>query len=292
MIRIGIVGSDNSHAESFSKVCNLKGQGGSRQIAGARVVALFGLDDKRNEEVARNARIPTIVKRPTDMLGMVDAVIVDFRDGALHYKYARPFLQAGLPTFVDKPMACSLTHARKIVALARRHRAPLMSASGVRFGPRIDEFKRKVGTIGKVRAGLVIGRGNARGPYGGIFFYGVHCVEMLLEIFGNRVNSVGCIEHDGSAVATVGFSDGKVVVMNVINGSNVPFQAAAFGSKGVIFPGPEDLFTGYYDTMCVFLKMVRTGKPPIPHKDLLLSVRIMDAMKKSMDRAGKEIVLR
>ena len=62
----------------------------------------------------------------------------DFRHGALHYKYAKPFLEAGLPIFIDKPIACSISHAKKIIALAKRHHAPLMSASATRFGPRIE----------------------------------------------------------------------------------------------------------------------------------------------------------
>ena len=291
MIRIGILGSDNSHSERFSELYNLKSTAKRKRVSGARVVALFGLDDKRNKEVAEIGQIPTIVKKPTDMLGMVDAVIVDFRHGGLHYRYAAPFLKAGLPTFVDKPLACSVTHAKKIIELAKKHRAPLMSASAVRYGDRIDAFKKQMKEIGKLRGALLTGRGSARGPYGGIFFYGIHSVEMLLELFGNKIKSVRTTEHDGSAIASVSLKNGAVVVLNIIEGSNVPFMAGAFGSKGVIQPDGE-MFTGYSATAKVFVKMVKTGKAPIAHKDLLLSVRILDAMQRSMDQGGKEIVLR
>ncbi len=291
MIRIGMIGSDNSHAVSYSKLVNIKDKAPGKYIPGARVVALFGLEDKRNQEVAQEVKIPTIVKRHTDMLGMVDAVIVDFRHGGLHYQYAAPFLKAGIPTFVDKPLACSVPHAKKIIALAKKHRAPLMSCSAVRYGERIDDFKKKMKDIGKVRAGLLTGRGSSRGPYGGIFFYGVHSVEMLIEIFGNKIKSVRCTEHDGSAIASVTFRNGSVIVLNVVEGSNVPFTVGAFGTEGIILPDGE-MFTGYYSTMKVFLKMVKTGKPPVAYDDLLLSVRILDAMQKSMDKDGKEIVLK
>ena len=44
--------------------------------------------------------------------------------------------------------------------------------------------------------------------------------------------------------------------------------------------------------MKLFLKMIKTGKPPIPYNDLILSVRILDAIQKSLDASGKEVVLR
>jgi predicted dehydrogenase len=49
MIRIGIVGSDNSHAIAFSKLCNLDEK---LHVDGAKVVSIFGLDAARNKEVA------------------------------------------------------------------------------------------------------------------------------------------------------------------------------------------------------------------------------------------------
>ncbi len=107
MIRIGIVGSDNSHAIALSQLCNLSDTPERKAIRGAKVVALFGLVPERNEEVARAGKIPTIVKKPTDMIGMVDAAFVVFRHGGLHYRYVKPFLQARIPAFVDKPLACS-----------------------------------------------------------------------------------------------------------------------------------------------------------------------------------------
>src|ERR1051326_175329 len=80
MIKLGIVGSDNSHADAFSQLCNLdKGFNGFK-CRGAKVVAIYGHDPKRTEEVARNGQIPTIVEKADHMIGIVDAVLVGFRD--------------------------------------------------------------------------------------------------------------------------------------------------------------------------------------------------------------------
>jgi len=44
--------------------------------------------------------------------------------------------------------------------------------------------------------------------------------------------------------------------------------------------------------MKLFLKMIKTGKPPIPYNDLILSVRVLSAIQKSMDTGGREVLLR
>lgn len=290
MIRIGILGTDNSHSIAFSRLFNVKGE--KNHIAGARVVAIYGLKDKRNREVAEMGEVPTIVKRPTDMLGMVDAAVVDFRHGGLHYKHARPFIEARIPTFIDKPFSISVAHARKMVELARRKRTPVTSLSTVRLGPPVENMKKAMKKIGKVRAGILTGPGSSKSEYAGVFFYGVHCVELMLEVFGNKVHSVRAAGYDGSVIATVGYKNGAVVTLNVIDKARPPFDAIAFGAKGSAQYDRGGGFAGYYYGMKLFLKMIRTGKPPIPYNDLILSVRVLDAIQKSMDAGGREVLLR
>jgi len=146
--------------------------------------------------------------------------------------------------------------------------------------------------LGKVRAGIITGPGSAKSEYAGVFFYGVHSVELMLEVLGNKVRSVRAADYDGSVIATVGYRNGTVVTLNIIDGARVPFSALVFGSKGAAEYDRSGGFAGYYYGMKLFLKMIKTGKPPIPYNDLILSVRILDAIQKSMDAGGKEVVLR
>jgi len=290
MIKIGILGTDNSHSIAFSRLFNIKEE--KNHIPGARVVAIYGLDEQRNHEVAEQGHVPTIVKRPADMVDMVDAAIVDFRHGDLHYKHARPFIEAKKPTFIDKPMSIKVAHARKLVELARKKRTPISSFSTIRLGPAVEKLKEAMKDIGKVRAGIITGPGSSQSEYAGVFFYGVHCVELMLEVFGNKVKSVRGADYDGSVIATVGYKDGSVVTLNIIDKAQVPFNATVFGAKGSAPYDREKGFAGYYYGMKLFLEMVKTGKAPIPYNDLVLSVRVLDAIQRSMNAGGREVVLR
>ncbi len=290
MIRIGILGTDNSHSIAFSRLVNVKGE--KHHIRGARVVAIHGLDEVRNKEVAEQGQVRTIVKRPRDMLGMVDAAIVDFRHGGLHYKYAAPFIQAGIPTFIDKPFSVSVAHARKMVALARRKRVPITSLSTVRLGPPVAKLKREMKKMGRLSAGVITGPGSSRSEYAGIFFYGVHVVELMLEVFGNQVTSVRAVDYEGTVIATVAYRTGVVVTLNIIAGARPPFSAVAYGAGGMAEYDRSQDFAGYYYGMKLFLKMVDTRKAPIAYNDMILSVRILNALQRSMQDGGRLVILR
>ena len=46
-----------------------------------------------------------VVDAPEDVIGKVDAVIIATDRGDEHVWRAKPFVEAGLPVFVDKPLA-------------------------------------------------------------------------------------------------------------------------------------------------------------------------------------------
>lgn len=75
MFRVGIIGSDNSHALAFSKLTNIKNElTGEYEFPDIRVTAIYGHDEKRTEEVAREGRIEFIAKDPKEMFSSNNAI--------------------------------------------------------------------------------------------------------------------------------------------------------------------------------------------------------------------------
>ena len=69
MFRIGILGSDNSHADRFSEILNRPDHPAYWPDSGAQVVAIWGQDAERTRQVAENGRIATIVAGPAGDVG-------------------------------------------------------------------------------------------------------------------------------------------------------------------------------------------------------------------------------
>src|SRR5438105_270597 len=78
---------------------------GSVGIPEAKVTHVWTDDPREASSVAIAAQIQHVIKRPEDAIGQVDAVMIATDDGADHVRRARPFVEAGLPVFIDKPLA-------------------------------------------------------------------------------------------------------------------------------------------------------------------------------------------
>jgi len=122
MIRVGLVDFDTSHVVAFTQRLNHLEVDSAEWVEGARIVAGCPGDSEMMPE-----RIPgyaeqlrgygvELVDQPADLLGKIDAVMVESQQGARHRERARPFLEAGLPTFVDKPFAATVKEAEEMIA--------------------------------------------------------------------------------------------------------------------------------------------------------------------------------
>ena len=86
-----------------------------------------------------------IVKRFDSMVGKVHGMIVDdFYAVAYNYKLARPYLEAGIPTFVNRPYADSMMKARDMTNRAKKGGAPLMTGSSWEHLKEVHTVRQKV----------------------------------------------------------------------------------------------------------------------------------------------------
>ena len=86
--------------------------------------------------VARAACIREVVRHPEDVIGQVDAVIIPTDRGWEHVARARPFVEAGLPIFIDKPLVDNEEDLLQFVAWQEAGRA-MMSTSAMRYSREI-----------------------------------------------------------------------------------------------------------------------------------------------------------
>jgi len=288
MIRIGIVGSDNSHAERFPELTNLPERPAEQRVEGAQVVALFGLEEKRTQEVAQKTRIPKIVSDPKEMLGMVDAAMVVFRHGGLHLQYAAPFIEAGIPTFVDKPLAATPADAQAIVDLAVRKGAPLTCFSTLRYAKGVPEFIKGLEAIAPLRTGIYTSHATRTNEYGGLIFYAIHAVELMLAAHGPGIQEVRAAQYGTNVMAICGHKNSQILALNLL-ATSYGFNMQVYGDKGHRLLD-VDASTCYREGFQVFLDMVRTGVPPLSYAEMVEAVRIVDAVERSL-QTGKAVRL-
>ncbi|WP_162605939.1 Gfo/Idh/MocA family oxidoreductase [Jiangella aurantiaca] len=254
MTRIGVVGTDSSHVDQFVRLLNVEHRHGD-----ARVVALAGGDTERNRALAAaaGADVPRLVEAPGDLVGVVDAVLICTRDGRAHRAEAIPLIEAGLPVFVDKPLAGSAADAAAIVDAARAHAVPLYEGSALRFVPAIAELAGDRPT-----AVHVTGPADPAGPYGGLYFYGVHLAETALQLIG-ELGDAGPVDlRTSGLVVTALTTIGDVHVTLTFVAGEVPFHATVVRASGVRsreLALPPDYTAPVLER---FLAVAAKGEPP------------------------------
>ncbi|MBN1446183.1 MAG: Gfo/Idh/MocA family oxidoreductase, partial [Candidatus Omnitrophica bacterium] len=148
--------------------------------SGFRLVKVW---DESPEAAAMFSRVfydkPEVCRRFEDVSDGVDLVLIaDCNgDGSDHWKLASPGIKKGIPTFIDKPFAYDVGEARKLVALARKHRTPIMSTSLLGILPHVDYFKSGFGRIAPLHMGIVNGTGTTMAGH-------IHGISLAQHLFG------------------------------------------------------------------------------------------------------------
>ncbi|MCX5772359.1 MAG: Gfo/Idh/MocA family oxidoreductase [Candidatus Hydrogenedentes bacterium] len=280
MFRLGIIGSDNSHAEAFARLANV--ETGPQKIEGVQVSCIYGTDPARTKEVAEKGKIPTIVSNTEEMLGQVDGVLCVWRHGDKHLPDTMPFIKAGIPAFVDKPLACKVADARQLIDAALEHKVGFTSFSTLRYEPGTAEFiKTMADTGGGLTAATVSGPAQLDSEYGGIFFYGIHSVELMNAVLGYGCKTVYATSANGNCAVTCTFGDDRIATLNLLGNAKVDFHILAFG-KNAWNDHRIDAGNAYAAGMKVFVETLQTGKWPLTPEQLLEPIQILAAIQKSL----------
>jgi predicted dehydrogenase len=290
MFKIGILGSDNSHADRFSEIINRSDHPAYLPDSGARVVAIWGQEAERTQQVAANGHIDTIVATPKDMLGQVDAVFCVTRHGGLHRELVVPYLEAGIPVFIDKPMAVDPADAREIVRIAQAKGVPFSSFSTVRFSASTRAFAEECAKLGGVRVGSYTGPASRRNIYGGVIFYAVHSIEMMLMIQGTGVTWVHAqegpavdTEGNGNMTVTCAYADGALGTLALTVDAKYAFTAHAIGREGLAYRH-LDISDCYHEGVKRILPCLRgEADPGVKPEAMIEAVQIGAAIDRSLD---------
>jgi len=283
--RIGIIGAENSHTAAIARTLNIE-----RAIKGFSVDFLWGETDEFARDAAGKGRIPNIVKRPREMLGEIDALIVDHRHAKYHLRAALPFVEKGIPTFVDKPFCYRAAEGREFLRIARKRGTRVTSFSTIPLSRSFAAFVRKTREAGDILGGATYGPCDIRSTYGGVFFYGIHQVAMALDAFGTNISHVQLSRNRGHAVGQLHYTDGKIVTMHLVKSGWYGFVATAIGSERRVHREIRTDANPYLTGVRMFTTMFRTGVEPIPHTRILRSVEVLEALQQSQKSGERERV--
>ncbi len=286
MFRIGILGSENSHAIEFSKIINGINPNFIGEFEDMKVVGTFGYDDASNKNLIENGGVEFIADKPEDMLGRVDAVMVTARDGKYHAPFARPFIEAGLPAFIDKPFTRDPEEALALARLARDKNVPLCGGSSLKACMETERLAAYAqANRDKIMTGSVYAPVDMHNDYGDFWFYADHLTEVSLAVFGWEPKWVEAAVNDKGVTALIGYEN------YIISNHFCEHMYDYFGTvvTNVVHTQKITLTTNEaYGNECrVFASMLRTGKMHGTYEQLVQPVYYMKALYDSIQTGNR-----
>ena len=236
------------------------------------------------EHVAQCARIPHVVAQPTDVIGHVDAVIIATDLGHEHVARARPFIEAGLPVFIDKPLtdnAPDLLVFKAWVAAGK----PILSSSSMRYTKEFLPYRLSTRELGDLRFVSVTTPKSWE-------TYGIHALEAMYPILGPgflSARNTGTAERNIVHLKHLAGVDVIVVASADMYGSFGCLQLC--GTAGKVQVASGDTFFSFKAQLEAFIGYLRTGVPPFPFSETVELMQLVIAGIRSREQGGREVLL-
>ncbi len=290
MIKLAILGSENSHCCCFASV--LAPLDGKKMFEDVELIGVFGEKDEPGVEqgnagVEKVSTCRVFAEDKDDFLETADAIMVTARDGAKHLKYAENYIKKGIPVWIDKPITRSTKEVLELLDLAKKHGAILSGGSSLELNESVKKFAEIV-KEGKTEivGGHLTAPVNMDNPYGGFWFYTQHLVAMLTTIFGTDVKSVRALRTVNGVQAIYNYEKFSVTAFYGA-GYSVTLYTDGFNAKAEEIILPDDYFKGELEA---FYNVIKTGKPDKTEREYVAPVYLLEATIEAYEK-NKEIFI-
>lgn len=246
------------------------------RIQEADVTVVWTQDKELTYKVAKAAKIPEVVSSPVNMIGKIDAVLLARDDAENHLELATPFLQAGLPIYIDKPIALSLADLNSLYDL-EQYPGQIFTCSALRYSNELtlsDNDRQEIGDIRQIVA--FTPKSWAK--------YAVHVIEPVLKMLpefdepksfdGGRIKT-----HDGGGANSllVSWASGIQTTFFATGDGVTPISIRVIGTKGYKDLHFADSFSAFKSALTSFVEGVRER---IVHSPKIFNQLVVELLEK------------
>ncbi len=286
MFRIGTVNIDTSHAPAFAEIL-AKGDD-------ARYTAIyndaFRTDDEVNDFITKFG----LQKRYTDLAEMaknIDIAFIQSCDWDRHLELAQPFIDAGVPVFIDKPIVGNVKDINRLLSLCDAG-AVILGTSALRYTYEHDSFfavePEARGEI--VHVSTMVGVDE--------FNYAIHSIESILGFIKAKPIStryLGTAEVAGTPAESfyVKFDNGATACYHVCMKGWQPSTALVLTTKTsyAYKIDTNKVYEAMLKRVVKWLNGDKVGADLATPEEMCDAVRIMLAGKKSRENGGLEMLI-
>ena len=254
-------------------------------IPGAKITHICctgfaGIEEARKISMASN--IENVCEKPEEMIGQVDAVICATDVGDEHVERCRPFLEAGLPMFIDKPLVNKEEDLRTFLKW-RKEGKMFLSSSSMRYCKSIEPYYRNHYELGELK--FII---RPMAKY--LETYGIHALENVYPLLGAGFTSVQWMGQGTKSTLYIEHKSGCVTIITQDVGL-VGTGTIVMGSAGSQIISDGDSYYSFKKQLDVFVHWLRTGEEPFPFSQTIELMKILVGGLRSRAEGGRKVML-
>lgn len=286
MISIAILGSDSTHSQIFGEILQL---GTAILGVDAEIKAIWGENPDQAYQRAKSIGLERNAPTIGHALEGVDLALVLGRFGDSHVLPAKTAISQGVATFVDKPFTSNCEDAKELVARASKSGVMLTSGSALRFANELKTIPDHAGDSSVFVTVLAPANCTDLGDdprLRSVFFYGIHALEMLLQVMGPRVLDFSASASCASVSANLRFASGDAV-LHLIRDADEFYEINWYGQSqrknvGITLDGTYNL-----NLIRALLKSFAEDRPLVDPASTLLAIEVLAALERADLSFGK-----
>ena len=253
-------------------------------ISGVKVTHIWTDDPDDAKKVAAASFIPNIVKNAEDVIGKVDAVIIATDKGNEHVERCRPFVEAGLPIFVDKPLTDNTKDLQTFIKWVDNGKN-IMSSSCMRYAKEFMPYRLSTAELGDLRyISITTPKSWER--------YGIHALEAVYPILGAGFISVRNTGSEERNIVHIKHSRSVDVIVAANKNMYGAFGVLTLcGTAGYVCVSFKDTFYAFKKQLEEFVSFLRTGVRPFPFEETCELIKLVIAGIISREENGREVIL-
>lgn len=195
-------------------------------IPGASVTSIFTQNKEMSTHIALASNIPNVCCSLEELITNVDAVLLARDDAQTHFEYAQPIIEAGLPIYIDKPLALTIKDAEKIFSL-EQYDNQIFTCSALAYSPEMILSKEDKEAMRNIKCiDAVIPKYWET--------YSIHLIEPILKIIGYKRNVVDTVIKKNGDISSVvfEFEDGIILSLKTVGKAVSPLRITVCGEMG------------------------------------------------------------
>jgi predicted dehydrogenase len=240
-------------------------------IRDVNVTHVWAQERRIAQHISKSVLIPNIVHDFTAMIGHIDALLLARDDAETHMHFAAPFLDAGIPVYIDKPLALSVDEAQRMID-RQRFPGQIFSCSALKYADELTLTDDDLVRLGRIRyVAATVPKDWDK--------YAIHVIDPILNLVGKRGELVGtrASRDGGFASLRATYRDDFHLQITALGNVPAPISFTVFGElnwKELVF---RDSFHAFKFALVDFVEGIRNHDVRTSPESMLNAIRLVEA---------------